>query len=298
VRESVAFTSSGLTLRGWLYRPRSATPSPIIVMSHGFSAVKEMGLPPFAERFCQAGFAVLVFDYRCLGESDGAERGRIVAQEQHDDLRAALTYVSGLAGVDPSRIGVWGSSYSGGHALYIGALDPRIKVIVAQVPAIAIARSLVAIAGVDGFKGYLDLFAADHAARERGEASGRIPVVAPEGEPAVLATADSYAWFVKSHPSWLEHWINHTTIESVARMAEYVPAAFIDLAAPKPLLILAGETDSLIPIDQVREAFARAGEPKRLEVHPCGHFDFYPGGAFHEQAASAATDWFSRWLRP
>ena len=65
---------------------------------------------------------------------------------------------------------------------------------------------------------------------------------------------------------------------------------------PGPLLVIAGETDALIPIQQVREAMARAGEPKRLEVHPCGHFDFYPGQPFHDRAAQAATAWFEQHL--
>ncbi len=297
MREDISFQSAGLTLRGWLYRPDGApAASPVIVMSHGFSAVKEQGLPAFAERFRAAGFVVLLFDYRHLGTSDGDDRGRIIPQEQHDDLRAALSYASGLDGVDSERIGVWGSSYSGGHVLFVGALDPRIKCIVAQVPAISISRSLIAMAGAEGFKAYLGLFAADHAARQSGNPGGRIPIVAPQGEPAVLSTADSYAWFMANGAGDAKNWVNHTSIESVARMAEYMPAAFIDLAAPKPLLIIAGETDSLIPVEQVREAFARAGEPKRLDVHPCGHFDFYPGGAFHEQAASSADQWFSQWL--
>jgi len=95
LRSDISFQSAGLTCRGWLYRPEGgAEPLPAIVMSHGFSAVKEQGLPSFAERFCAAGFAVLVFDYRFLGASDGDERGRIIPQEQHDDLRAAIGYLS------------------------------------------------------------------------------------------------------------------------------------------------------------------------------------------------------------
>jgi len=66
--------------------------------------------------------------------------------------------------------------------------------------------------------------------------------------------------------------VNHTNIESIARMAEYLPAAFVGLTDPKPLLMLAAEQDGIIPIEQVQEVFARAGEPKDLEIYPCGHF--------------------------
>jgi fermentation-respiration switch protein FrsA (DUF1100 family) len=260
-------------------------------MSHGFSAVKEQGLAGFAEAFSAAGFAVVAFDHRHLGASDGADRGRIVPQEQHDDTRAALAWVSAQPGVDPDRIGLWGSSYSGGHAVFLGAMDPRVKAIVAQVPATDIARSLIGLAGKAGFDAYLTLLAGDHAARNAGEPAGRIPVVAPAGQPSVLSTPDSYDWFMAAKAS-APNWVETTSLESVARMAEYQPMAFIDLIAPKPLLIIAGTTDSLIPIALVRAAFARAGEPKKLVEIEGGHFDLYPGMPYHARAAHEATDWF------
>jgi fermentation-respiration switch protein FrsA (DUF1100 family) len=113
-------------------------------------------------------------------------------------------------------------------------------------------------------------------------ASARVPIVAPEGQPCVSPCPEA-------------GWVNHTTLESLARMAEYTPAAFIDLAA-KPILLLAAEHDGIIPIAQVREVFARAQEPKALEVYPCDHFGLYPGRPFHEAAAERAAWWFGRWL--
>ena len=149
MREDVEFTSAGLTLRGWLYRPDGAAGNrPAVVMSHGFSAVKEQGLASYAERLVSAGLVVLVFDHRHLGASDGNERGRIVPQEQHDDTRSALDWITQQAGVDVDRIGLWGSSYSGGHAVFIGAFDPRVKVVVAQVPGLDVIDVLMTLAGI------------------------------------------------------------------------------------------------------------------------------------------------------
>lgn len=289
MRKDVSFPSGGLTLRGWFYEPASPSgKAPVVVMSHGFSAVKEQGLEGFAEAFHRAGFAVLAFDHRHLGASDGADRGRVIPQEQHDDTRAALGWVGAQTGVDPEKIALWGSSYSGGHALFLGALDPRVKAVIAQVPAIDIARSLIAIAGRDGFNGYLHLLAQDHAVRNSGAPGGRIPVVAPPGQPSVLATPDSWDWFAMARTA---RWCETTSLESVARMAEYLPAANIDLIAPKPLLIMAGVHDSLIPISLVREAFARAGEPKKLIEFEGGHFDLYPGARLHDFAVATQVSW-------
>ena len=297
MRSDVSFQSHGVTCRGWLYTPHGGpAKAPAILMSHGFSAVKEQGLDGFARAFCAAGFVVLAFDYRFLGASDGEPRGRIIPTEQHDDNRAALAWLNAKPYVDASRIGIWGSSYSGGHALFLGAMDPRVKVVVAQVPAIHTAQSLIAMVGREGFNGYLQLLAEDHAARNAGQAGGEIAVVAPEGEPSVLATPDSYAWFSSSGAKDAPTWLNRTSLESVARLAEYWPAAFIDLISPKPLLVLAARNDALIPIGQVRAAFARAGEPKKIVEFDGGHFDLYPGESCHEEALAAATDWFKTHL--
>jgi uncharacterized protein len=301
MRKDIAFTSGGLTIRGWFYEPPAdpsksgAGKAPAIVMSHGFSAVKEQGIAGFAEAFNAAGFAVVLIDYRHLGSSDGAERGRIIPQEQHDDLRAALGWIAAQPGVDPDRIGLWGTSYSGGHALFVGAYDPRVKVVVAQAPALDVTRSLIMMAGRGGFDAYLGLLAADHAARNAGQPSARIAVVTPPEKPSVLGSPDSYAWFT-SFGDRAPTWEPMTTLESLSRMAEYNPASVIDLIAPKPLLLLAATADSLIPIEQARAAMARAGEPKKFIEIDCGHYDFYEGRPQYHRAVEEATNWFSKHL--
>jgi fermentation-respiration switch protein FrsA (DUF1100 family) len=294
MRKDIAFASGGLTLRGWHWAAPTHN-APAIVMSHGFSAVKEQGIAGFAEAFHAAGFAVTLFDYRHLGASDGDERGRIVWQEQHDDIRAALGFTAAQPGVDANRIGLWGTSYSGGHAMFVGAFDPRVKVVVAQAPAIDVARSLIALAGRGGFDQYLALLADDHAARNAGQKSGRIDAVAPPEAPSVLGSPDSYAWFTSFGAS-APNWVQTTTLESVARMAEYQPAAFVDLIAPKPFLMLAATQDALIPLAQARAAMARAGEPKRLVEIDCGHYDFYEGRPQFQRACEEATTWFVKHL--
>lgn len=296
MRKDIAFQSGGLTVRGWYYGPPAgADKAAAIVMSHGFSAVKEQGIAGYAEAFNAAGFAVVLYDHRYLGASDGAERGRIIPQEQHDDVRAALGWIAAQPGVDPDRIGLWGSSYSGGHALFMGAFDPRVKVVVAQAPALDVAHSLLSLAGRDGFNAYLTLLAGDHARRNAGGASGRIQVATPPGEPSVLGSPDSHAWF-HSFGDAAPNWEPTTTLESLARMAEYQPAAYIDLIAPKPLLMIAATSDSLIPITQARAAMARAGEPKKFIEIDCGHYDFYEGRPHFHRAVEESTAWFKTHL--
>jgi pimeloyl-ACP methyl ester carboxylesterase len=123
------------TLRGWLYRPEGAEagPRPAITMAHGFAAVKEHGLDRFARAFAQAGFVVLVHDHRGFGVSDGSPRHDIDPWRQIADWRRAISYLESRPEVDGSRLGIWGTSYAGGHAIMLGATDRRIRCVVAQV---------------------------------------------------------------------------------------------------------------------------------------------------------------------
>ena len=104
---------------------------------------------------------------------------------------------------------------------------------------------------------------------------------------SVLATPDSYEWFMASR-SYAPNWLNETSLESVSRAAEYKASSFIDLVAPKPLLVVAAVYDSLVPIEIVGDTFGRAGEPKKLVEVECGHFEVYPGGSHHDEAVGAA----------
>jgi fermentation-respiration switch protein FrsA (DUF1100 family) len=265
-------------------------------MSHGYSAVKEMGLEPYAEAFAAAGFAVLAFDYRFLGASEGTPRGRIMPYEQHDDIRAALTWVCEQPGVDKDRIGLWGESFSAGHALFVGALDPRVKVIVAVVPAMGLAQTLNILGGGDLLRAAQTPLIADHAARQTGGQSREIAVVAQKGTPCVLGGREAFEWFTERGAG--KGWVNQTTVECHARMMDYVPESFMEFIAPRPLLIQAARNDRLVPLKQIEAAYERAGEPKRLDILDGGHFDIDEGKPLHEAAKAGALEWFSRWLKP
>jgi dipeptidyl aminopeptidase/acylaminoacyl peptidase len=137
MRQNIEFQSKGLQCSGWLYVPdklAKAEAVPGIVMAHGFAGVKEMGLAGFAEKFAAAGFVTLVFDYRFWGESEGEPRSQIFALEMVEDYRNGITWLSDRPEVDAHRIGVWGTSYSGGLCLYVGTHDKRVKAVVAQIP--------------------------------------------------------------------------------------------------------------------------------------------------------------------
>ena len=296
MRADVSFVSAGSTCRGWLYRPdRVSGAIPAIVMSPGVTAVKEQHLAPFAERFALEGYAVLVFDYRFLGASDGHPRGQAIPHLQHEDIRAALTFLCARDDIDTGRVALWGTSFSGGHALTVGALDPRVKAVAVQVPALNIPHSLISLISRPVFNGLLSMLADDQAVRNAGGEAGWLPVVNEPGQPAFLAASDAYEWFTSS-AGIAPNWLNRISLESVARAAEYVPDAFIELIAPKPLLMQVAAKDSLIPHNLARQAFHRAGEPKTLEVFDCGHFDPYANEPWHSQFLGGQVRWFKEHL--
>ncbi len=134
-RKDVSFkTSDGLTLKGWFFTPESSSSKlPCLVMAHGWSALKEMDLDAFAEHFTsKLAISCLVYDNRCFGDSEGEPRHEIIPALQQADYSDAITYAQSRDEVNPDKIGIWGSSYSGGHVLLVGAVDRRVKSVLSQ----------------------------------------------------------------------------------------------------------------------------------------------------------------------
>ena len=296
MRRDVEINAEGVTLRGWLYMPeRVAANVAAIVMAHGFSAVKEMYLDRYAEAFAAAGMAALVYDNRNFGSSDGEPRQEIDPWQQVRDYRHAITWVRRQPQIDRERIGVWGSSYSGGHVLVVGAIDRRVKCVVSQVPLVSGSRNLKRLVRADLAAPLREQFDADRDARFNGGTPAMIPVVTPElNGIAALPTADSWQWFTETGKTRAPAWRNEVTLRTVEMLGEYEPGSYIERISPTPLLMVIAAQDHLAVADEAFAAFNRALEPKRLLVLRGGHFDAYVKD--FEQASSAARDWFAQHL--
>jgi uncharacterized protein len=296
MRKDITFNSKGLPCRGWLWVPddlAEGQKSPTIVMAHGFSAVKEMGLPDFAERFAAAGFVTLAFDYRYFGDSEGEPRCQLFPLEQVEDVRNAITWVSDQPEVDPQRIGVWGTSYGGGIVVYTATFDRRIKAVVAQVPATVSAEFWRAL-DPKGWDARDAFFLRDRAERYRTGAVNYMKVVAPEGKPCAIPGRENYEGY-RTLAETSPNWRNQVTIESLEKIREFDSTRLVHWVAPTALLLIPAEKDSLIPVDAVKETYERAREPKALLPLPIKHFDIYYEPWF-SKAAGAAIDWFEKYL--
>ena len=297
MRHDIEFkTDDGVTLRGWHYLPDNGTgPFPTVVMAHGYSAVKEMYLDSFAEVFARAGLASIVYDHRNFGASDGEPRQEIDPILQIRGYRDAITYAQSLPQTDAQRIGVWGSSYSGAHALVVAAQDRRVKAVVSQVPLISGHDNARRLIRADLIAGFQALCEEDRRQRYAGHAPAMSPVVAEDpAAPSALPTADSWAWFTKTHQDRAPSWKNEVTLRSIEMFLDYEPGAHIAHISPTPLLMIVGLTDHLTAADQALSAYERALEPKRLLTLKGGHFDAYTQD--FDAASGAACQWFSEHL--
>ena len=191
MRTDITFHSGDDWCAGWLYRPEGFEGArPLMVMAHGFSGTKELRLPAYAERFCAAGIGVLLFDYRHFGASGGKPRQLVDISRQHADFRRALAYARDLDWVDPERVGLFGSSFSGGHVLAVGAADGRVAAIVSQCPFTDGLATLPAL----GLKTIMRATVAglrDQVTALRRGAPYYIPAAAPPGSLGVMTTDDS-----------------------------------------------------------------------------------------------------------
>ena len=299
-REDVEFSADGVTLRGWFFPAQPVgSPRPVVVMAHGMTAVKEMHLQDFAEVFAAAGLNVLVYDHRNFGASDGSPRQDLDPITQVRDFRHAITYATGREDVDAERVGVWGSSFSGGHALSVAALDRRVKAVSAQVPFISGHEAVR-----NGLRG--DVLAGlrqqlDEERRRLFCDQNASPVTLPAvtenpAELAIMPTADSFEYFTQTAAEHAPSWRNEITLISVDRIAGYEPADGIHRISPTPLLMVIGVDDIVAPADHAFEAFERAREPKQLVVVPGGHFDIYTDPSVFSIAVAAQRDHFVKYL--
>ncbi len=291
MRKDIAFKATdGTTLRGWHYLPDGSGRHATIVMAHGFSAVKEMYLDTYAQAFADAGFACVVYDHRNFGASDGEPRQEIDPWLQIRDYSDAISFASTLEQTDAGRIAVWGSSYSGGHVLVVGAVDRRVKCVVSQVPMISGSQGFRRLVRADFIDALAAQLHADRAHRAAGGAPTLVPVVAQDPTaPSALPTADSYAWFTETAKARAPAWRNEVTARSLEYGFGYEPGAYVGLVSPTPLLLIVAVKDHLAVSDLAIAAYERAYEPKKLVLLPGGHFDAYTKE--FAQSVAPAVDW-------
>lgn len=283
-RADLTFASGDGSCAAWLYTPSGITrkePGPVLVMAHGLGGLRTERLDAFAERFAAAGYSCLVFDYRTFGASPGEPRELLDIARQREDWRAAVAVARTLPTVDPDRVVVWGTSFSGGHVLVTAAEDPQIAAAVSQCPFTDGLASALAMDPLTSVR-VTALGLADLAASRVGLGPLRVPNYGPPGSVALMTASDAAPGFEALMPSPAAgpkrvpaRVALQVPLDSPGRRAEDVRC---------PLHVVVCEQDSVAPAKQTRRHVEKA---PRVEVvsYDTGHFDIYVG------------EWFERNVR-
>ena len=290
-RTDVVFSSDGVDCAAWLYRPDGEGPHPMVVMAHGFSGTREQRLDAYAERFRTAGLAVLLFDYRHFGASGGQPRQLLDIGRQQADFRAAIAHARATEWVDPARVALFGSSFSGGHVLVVAARDAQIAAVVAQCPftdGLATLPTLgaknIALATIAGLRDQLGALV--------GRPPRCVPAVGPPGTFAMMSSPDAEPGFSALTPPQTE-WVNRVAARVALRVGVYRPGRVVARVGC-PILFCVCDRDAITPARRTLKyaATARSGEVRR---YPVGHFEIYVGEPF-EHAVADQVEFLRRTL--
>ena len=285
---NASFACQTATCDAELWLPKGVNKPPVIVMAHGFGGLKDWGLQPYAERFVKAGFAVVRFDYRGFGKSGGQPR-RVVDGDAHvKDWLSAIESVRLRGDVDGSRLGLWGSSFSGGHVL-VAASQSRgvVKAVSSQVPFVNGLQSALTYplkyqprAAWDGLR---DLLRGDK------EEPIYIPTVAQDGFAALVCPecVKGYQTLVPADQMASE---NKVAARILMTLPFYKPASSAAHISA-PVLVVAAENDGLIPVKGVRDMVKELPHGEYLELKGADHFSPYTQPLF-EQVVSRQTAFF------
>jgi fermentation-respiration switch protein FrsA (DUF1100 family) len=267
---------------------------PCVVMAHGFGGTRDTGLLGYAEGFAAAGLDVLLFDYRGFGDSDGGPRQLVSYRRQRADYRAAIAAARELDGVDPERIVLWGTSYSGGHIVPVAVRDGRIAAALSLTPAMDGLAALLAIARHGGPRrlatlvrnGLRDAFRV-----LTGRKPHYVPIVGEAGSSAVITSAGAVeGYHALAGPSWR----NEVTARTALEVAFNRPTRFASRVR-FPLLVQIGDNDAVAPPTAAHRAADKAGRHATVRTYPVDHFDVYEGH-WQQQALSDQITFLGRHL--
>lgn len=278
--EKIHFESDGLKLAGVLHILDKRAPAVILCRgAGGHKWYHKWEADPLAEN----GFAVLRFDFRGCGESEG-KRGLIRSADEIVDIKNAVTYLQSRKEVDGEKIGACGHSLGGAVAIATSSEDKRIKAVV-SVSAPSNPRWM-AERPVDQEK-LLRTISVDKVKRAYGKplkmAMTEIPV-----KPKKVCTADLKAVEALSKDPLV---IKELWVESLEDLMTFRPLDVVDRISPTPVLFIHGEDDGTVDADQAYELYDKAREPKDLKViEDVGHV------VPLEKANPLIINWFKKHL--
>jgi hypothetical protein len=292
MKQSISFYSEGVKLDGDLFLPDDdavSEPRAGIVLCHGYTGVKDLYLPDNARVLNEAGYAVLTFDYKGWGKSEG-ERSRLAPWSRIADVQAALTFLGAQEGVDVDRLGIYGTSYGGATVVWAAALDERVKCAISVVGVGDGRRWMRSVRRTDEWCDLLERSAEDREHRAftgKSEMVERAEILLPDRQSAALA-AQARA----NNPSAVSTIPLEYIDETLSHHADWV----VDKISPRPILFITSDDDRLVPPEESQSLYDKAGEPKKLvTLKGVGHYEVYVSPAF-DKVMDETLAWLREYL--
>ncbi|MEF9957341.1 MAG: alpha/beta fold hydrolase [Acinetobacter sp.] len=271
--EPLYVSNNDETLAADFYLPKAKTKPAVILMAHGFAGLRQFKLVQYAQRFAQAGYAVILFDYRYWGGSTGKPRELISLNAQLDDWKTMIQFASNCKLIDRRRIVLWGTSLSGGYALSLAADLKNIQAVMVQMPYVDGAET-AKLYPLQRYPEALKRSSQDYMGSKMGLVVKTLPVV-DQHNLCFLPTSDSYYGFHSIvNPDY--YWSGEVPARVFFNLMRYRPIQFVR-KINIPVLFIAAKQDSLIPIQSSREAATNIAPFVSYHEWEMKHFDAYHG---------------------
>ena len=267
-------------------------------MAPGFSVTSSFTVfERYARAVAEIGVAVLLFDYRGFGLSDGEPRCEVNPWNQARDYLAAVEFLRGLDRIDPDRVGLWGVSSSAAVVSAVAAVDPNIAAVVLLVPAFGDDLSPPDPDGARFEEISKTVLTANLDSFDR-TVIGPLPVVSADqlNNPSLVVTLTAFRWFIESGGRFGTGWENQATFVRLATLAPFDAQACVPHIKAPTLMVIARE-DEESDADVARAVYATASEPKQLLTVEGGHFQvLYPDTPEFELSASTQQSFLQQHL--
>ena len=261
-RIPLPFFSSGLRLDADLYLPDdggAGAPYPVIVTASGYQGLKVIHPERFARTLGPRGYAVLAFDYRGFGLSEG-ERGRLVPQEWAEDVRAAVDRVAAHPDIDADRIGLLGWALGGGVVVYEAGDDERIKAVAC---CNAIADGYDSTRKMHDDATWQSLVTRVQSDRGHRTKNGRSEITSP-WDIVRLDLDPRTDGYVADELYRAPGFGTGVSLESADYLLRFQPWTKVAKLSPRPLLVIHGTENQLHKVEESQRLFDTAEEPKEI----------------------------------
>ena len=294
--QELSFHSDGLHIAGYLCAPEDWKPGderrPGILVLPGYAGNPLFDCIHMMKRLAADGWFAFSFAYRGFGQSEGV-RTRHRPMEQVQDAYNALSFMETIDGIDPQRLGIFGTSFGGAHGIWVAAHDERVKCLVTSVAVTNGQRWMKLLRRPWEWFAFKDRIAEEARQRVRGADPGLLSI-----DEIIIRDPHAQREMEIQRGKTLQKGVE-LDLASVAALFDFRPDWLIHRISPRPVLMIYGERDNIVPPEEALECYAACGEPKKLVKLPgANHYDSYefrnPEMSKIVHAETAA--WFRQYL--